>query len=76
MIKLARLPDRTPLKMTITIMPDLDEALRAYAGYYKESYGKDEPLSTLIPAMLEAFLANDRDFAKSQRKSRKSLISK
>jgi hypothetical protein len=31
-IKLARIPDRTPVKMTIQLLPDLAEALQQYAA--------------------------------------------
>ncbi|WP_353888498.1 DUF2274 domain-containing protein [uncultured Sphingomonas sp.] len=31
-LKLGKLPDRTPAKLTITITPDLQTALQAYAG--------------------------------------------
>jgi hypothetical protein len=31
-LKLAKLPDRTPVKITITVSPDLNRALQAYAA--------------------------------------------
>lgn len=31
-LKLGKLPDRTPAKLTISITPDLQAALQAYAG--------------------------------------------
>jgi hypothetical protein len=65
-LKLAKLPDRTPVKLTITITPDLQNALKAYAAIYAEAYGSDEPVAELIPAMLMAFLESDRGFAKAR----------
>lgn len=62
-IKLARLPDRTPIKIGIAILPELHERLMAYAAAYAEAYGVDEPVAELIPAMLAAFLDSDRAFA-------------
>ncbi len=64
-LKLAKLPDRRNVKVTVTLSPDLDKALKAYAEVYRESYGDEEEVSTLIPYMLEQFLASDRAFAKS-----------
>lgn len=55
-IKLARLPDRSPVKITISVLPDLHLALEDYAHIYAEIYGQAEPVSELIPVMLTAFL--------------------
>ncbi len=63
-LKLARLPDRRSVRVTVTLSPDLDKALKAYAEVYRESYGDEEEVSTLIPYMLEQFLASDRFFAR------------
>lgn len=65
-IKLDRLPDRTPVKLAITITPDLHHALLAYAEAYERAYGVAEPLVELVPAMLSAFLDGDRAFARSR----------
>lgn len=61
-LKLPKLPDRTPVKLTISIMPDLNQRLLEYSAVYAETYGKDEPVAELIPAMLAAFLESDRAF--------------
>jgi len=61
-LKLPKLPDRTPVKLTISISPDLNRALADYASIYAETYGNEEPVSELIPAMLAAFLSSDRSF--------------
>jgi hypothetical protein len=66
-LKLAKLPDRTPIKLAITVPPDLHQALGEYAALYRETYGREEPLAELIPAMLGAFLDSDREFAKRRR---------
>ncbi|KRC80888.1 DUF2274 domain-containing protein [Sphingomonas sp. Root241] len=67
MLKLAKLPDRTPIKLTITVMPDLNGALADYAALYRETYGEKAEVIDLVPAMLESFLAGDRDFAKARK---------
>lgn len=63
-IKLGRLPDRTPVKLTISVTPDLHQALIDYAALYAQSYGRDEPITELIPAMLRAFIDSDRAFGR------------
>ena len=64
-IKLAKLPDRTPIKLTVTITPELKRKLDAYAAYYATHYSAKETVADLIPAMLVQFLASDRGFAKA-----------
>lgn len=61
-----KLPDRTPIKLGITITPDLQSALQTYAAIYTETYGVEEPIAELIPAMLAAFLESDRAFARAR----------
>lgn len=65
-LKLPALPDRTPVKMSIHVMPDLADALSDYAKMYAAAYGREEPVSALVPAMLEAFLSSDRAFSRSR----------
>ncbi|OQW43585.1 MAG: transposase [Proteobacteria bacterium SG_bin5] len=65
-IKLARLPDRTPVKLAITVTPELHKALTDYATLYNRTYAQSEPITELIPHMLSAFLASDRAFAKAR----------
>lgn len=67
-LKLAKLPDRTPVKITISIPPDLNQALAQYAEMYRETYGEAEPVQELIPAMLASFLEGDRAFARQCRR--------
>lgn len=62
-IKLARLPDRAPVKLTISLTPRLHADLIAYVKLYEEVHGCAESVGILIPHMLESFLASDRDFA-------------
>jgi len=72
-LKLGKLPDRTPAKLTIMIEPDLLAALNAYADVYEATYGKREPIERLAPVMIERFLMSDAAFkrARKERKQRK-----
>lgn len=65
-LKLQKLPDRTPVKLAISITPDLHHALQDYARCYAEAYGTEEPAVELIPHMLAAFLSGDRGFARAR----------
>lgn len=66
-LKLARLPDRVPVKITFTASPELNRTLQLYAELYRETYGEEEKVPELIPFMLESFLAGDRRFAKARK---------
>lgn len=66
-LRLARLPDRIPVKLTILVSPELHRNLGEYAAAYEETYGKAEPISEIVPAMLAAFLESDRAFARRRR---------
>lgn len=68
-IRLKQLPERTPVKLTISVMPELHERIGEYAAFYREQYGREEPVAELIPAMLAAFLESDRSFMRSRSKS-------
>lgn len=67
-LKLARLPDRTPVRLTISVAPDLHQSLVGYAALYAQTYGREESVADLIPAMLSSFLESDRAFSKARTK--------
>lgn len=73
-LKLPRLPDRTPVKLTIGITPDLNQALADYADVYRQAYGQSEAIADLIPYMLRAFLDSDRAFAKARQSGQRAAI--
>lgn len=66
-VKLAKLPARTPVRVTISVTPDLHKTLERYAECYRETYGEAEKIADLVPFMLEAFLASDKEFAKARK---------
>jgi hypothetical protein len=66
-VRLAKLPARTPVRLTIAVTPDLYRTLERYAECYRETYGETEKVADLIPFMLEAFLASDKEFAKARK---------
>ncbi len=65
-LKLAKLPDRMPVKIAITVSPQLGAKLNFYAELYNALYpDSDEATADLIPYMLENFLEADRNFTKA-----------
>ena len=66
-IKLGRISDRTPIKLAITITPDLKDQLDAYAEAYGAAYGQQEKVEELIPFLLQSFIEGDRGFARSRK---------
>jgi hypothetical protein len=74
-MKLAKLPDRTAVKMTIVLTPNIARRLREYADFYAETYGSQEGAAALIPFMLEAFLDSDADFRKTKKDRIKRAMS-
>jgi hypothetical protein len=66
-MKLGKLPDRMPVKMSVVLTPGLAQRLREYADFYAETYGTKEEVGDLIPFMLEAFLDGDADFKRASR---------
>lgn len=66
-MKLSKLPDRTPVKLSVTLMPDLAARLRDYADFYAETYGVREEVTDLVPFMLKTFLDGDADFRRANR---------
>ena len=67
-LRLAKLPDRAPVKLSITVSPELHRTLGDYAAAYEQAYGQAEPVTELIPAILASFLESDRAFARTRRK--------
>jgi len=67
-LRLAKLPDRTPVKITFKASPELRRALEEYAAVYNAAYeGAAETVEDLIPFMLTAFMDADPGFKKARR---------
>jgi hypothetical protein len=66
-LSLRKLPDRKPVKLAITLPPDLHQRLQDYAAAYAEAYGANEPVTGLVPAILAQFLDADRAFSRRQK---------
>ena len=71
-LRIGKLPDLTPVKMTVMVEPDIHRMLEDYAQLYAQSYGEKIAPAALVPSMLASFLASDNGF----KRARKSLVSK
>lgn len=66
-LRLGQLPDRTPVRLSLSVDPELASALSDYAEIYRQTYGAEEKPEALIPAMIESFLASDAGFKRARR---------
>ena len=61
-LRLGREIARKPVRLTLTIGPDLAEELKLYADAYEREYGEPQTPAQLAPHMIRAFLASDAGF--------------
>jgi hypothetical protein len=66
-MKLDRLPDRTPVKLTANFAPEDHADLALYADLYAETYGEETAPADLVPFIVRAFLAGDPDFRRAKK---------
>lgn len=64
-LRLGPLPKATAVKLTITMSEDLKALLDRYAAQHSQAYGEPVDAASLVPHMLEAFMARDRAFNKA-----------
>ncbi len=68
-LRLGPLPKTESTKLTFTCPTSLKADLDRYAALHAQTYGETVDATTLIPHMLEAFMAGDRGFRKGRRAS-------
>lgn len=66
-LRIGRLPDLTPVKLTISLDREVHQMLEDYARIYSESYGEEIKPVALIPAMIGGFLATDSGFKRARK---------
>lgn len=67
-LRLGPLPKLDSVKLTFVCPVPLKEDLERYAELHTKTYGEPVDAVTLIPHMLEAFMARDRGFRKGKGK--------
>lgn len=65
-LRLGPLPTTTTVKLTFTCPASLKADLERYAALHAQTYGETVDALTLIPHMLEAFMARDRGFRQNK----------
>lgn len=70
--RLGAIADNKPVKMTIEMSGSLVRDLADYADVHARLTGMASPISPekLIPAMIERFIASDREFSRQRRNGR------
>lgn len=61
-LRLGPLPSNSSVKLTFTCPAALKAEIDRYAMLHTQAYGETVDAVTLIPHMLEAFMAGDRGF--------------
>lgn len=61
-LRLGPLPKTESIKLTFACPASLKAGLDRYAALHAQTYGEAVDATTLIPHMLEAFMARDRGF--------------
>ncbi|AMJ56287.1 MULTISPECIES: DUF2274 domain-containing protein [Stenotrophomonas] len=65
-LRLGPLPKTESTKLTILCPASLKRDLDRYASLHTQTYGQAVDAATLIPHMLEAFMAGDRGFKRDR----------
>ena len=65
-LRLGPLPKTESVKLIFTCPAELKADLDRYAALHAQTYGETVDAVTLIPHMLEAFMARDRGFRSSR----------
>jgi hypothetical protein len=65
-LRLGPLPHMESVKLTFACPARLKTDLERYAALHAQTYGEMVDAVTLIPHMLEAFMARDRGFRRQQ----------
>ena len=64
-LRLGLLPKTESVKLTFACPASLKADLDLYAALHAQAYGEAVDATTLIPHMLEAFMARDRGFKRA-----------
>ncbi|TAL88165.1 MAG: DUF2274 domain-containing protein [Rhodanobacter sp.] len=71
-LRLGPLPRTASIKLTFACPASLKADLDRYAALHAQTYGEAVDATVLIPHMLEAFMAADRGFKRTQSRNEKA----
>ena len=66
-LRLGPLPAAKPVRLTVAVSVELKATLDEYARLHADTHGQAVTPETLIPVMLQNFMANDRGFQQARR---------
>ena len=66
-LRIGKLPDLTPVKMTVSLDREVHDMLQDYARIYSDSYGEAIKPTELVPSMIANFLATDNGFKRARK---------
>ena len=66
-LRIGKLPDLSPVKVTVSMDREVHEMLEDYARIYSESYGETVKPAELIPSMVAGFLSTDNGFKRARK---------
>lgn len=66
-LRIGKLPDLTPVKLTVSLEPEVYRMLEDYARIYGENYGEVVKPAELVPPMVAGFIATDNGFKRSRK---------
>ena len=66
-LRIGKLPDLTPIKLTVSLEPEVHKMLEDYARIYGDSYGESVKPAELVPSMIAGFLATDKGFKRARK---------
>lgn len=75
-LKLGPIPDQKPVKITMSLAPDIHAALSDYATLHAREYGKQSSITEIAGLMIEKFLSSDRQFKRARKTLHSSIASK
>lgn len=66
-LRIGKIPDLTPVKLTVSLEPETYRMLEDYARIYTDSYGETVKPAELVPSMIVGFLAKDNGFKRARK---------
>ncbi|MEO0696854.1 MAG: DUF2274 domain-containing protein, partial [Pseudomonadota bacterium] len=66
-LKLGPIPDRTPVKLSVALPPDVHASLGLYAELHAAEHGGEPHASELAALMIERFLDSDAGFKRARK---------
>lgn len=71
-LKIGAIPDRTPVKLSLSLSPDVHDALQDYASIHAKEFSQNAQVTDLAALMIERFLESDAQFKRARRSLRQS----